>query len=218
MADFKTTQVFANLLENEKFKNYYFRNFLDRFVEELCKNEEKKKPIDNLLEVLNYLVAIEEGKLSPFDVIDIANKINIEDGIAGFRKINVLPGNYANWNPTSPNKIYMAMYSLFDNYYNVWNIRNVFEREAAFHISFMRIHPLEDGNKRVAKLIMSANLLKQNIPPVLITENETELYYDFINNEDVLGFAKFLENKSLEELQLLMSNYFTSEEINNIKR
>ena len=35
--------------------------------------------------------------------------------------------------------------------------RDIYEREALFHIGLMRIHPFEDGNKRTAKIIMNAN-------------------------------------------------------------
>ena len=144
---------------------------------------------------------------SPFDLINVGNIVNKEKGIEGIRKINITAGKYAEWTPIEPSKIYLELYSLFDNYYNLWNIRDKFEREAAFHISLMRIHPFEDGNKRTSKLIMNANLIKQNLPPVIITEDETDNYYNFINNQDISGFAKFLKTKSSQELNSLMSLY-----------
>ncbi|MBQ7031790.1 MAG: hypothetical protein IJN13_05470, partial [Bacilli bacterium] len=57
------------------------------------------------------------------------------------------------------------------------------------------------------------NFVKQNYPPVVITEGETELYYEFINNEDVIGFAKFLKSKSLQELSTMMSYYKVAKKI-----
>ena len=111
------------------------------------------------------------------------------------------------------NSIYYSIYSLLDNYYNVWTYRDVYEKEAEFHIMLMRIHPFEDGNKRAAKILMNANFVKQNYPPVIITEGDTELYYKFINNQDVMGFAKFLKERSLQELQTLISYYKVAHKI-----
>lgn len=149
-------------------------------------------------------------KISPSDIAEVGSMVNREAGISGFRKINVLAGNFANWSPSAPQKIYYDVYSLLDNYYNVWSYGNdVYEREARFHISLMRIHPFEDGNKRTAKLIMMANFVKQNYPPVILTERDTNTYYNFINNEDIKGFADFLRNRSFEELRTLISIYKT---------
>lgn len=78
---------------------------------------------------------------------NIGNLINREKGIEGFRKINVYPGDNASFTPVIPYQIYPYLYSLIDNYYNVWNLLDPFLREAMFHINFMRIHPFEDENE-----------------------------------------------------------------------
>lgn len=45
-----------------------------------------------------------------------------------------------------------------------------------FHYDFEKIHPFQDGNGRVGRLIMLKECLKHNIVPVIITE-ELKLYY-----------------------------------------
>ncbi len=205
-------KYFEFFLKDEKLKEDYMVLFLDRFVyaatdlENGMSNEERKVAIEHLLEGFHYLLETDR-KLAPLDIIEVANYVNVEAGIKGVRKINVSAGNLANWTPVAPQKIYYALYSLLDNYYNVWTYREVYEKEAAFHIALMRIHPFEDGNKRMAKLLMNANLMKQSYPPVVITEGETKQYYQFINDEDVLGFASFLRYKSLEEMRQLIGYY-----------
>lgn len=45
-----------------------------------------------------------------------------------------------------------------------------------FHVMFERIHPFQDGNDRVGRLIMFKECLKYNIVPFIIEDN-LKLYY-----------------------------------------
>ena len=45
-----------------------------------------------------------------------------------------------------------------------------------FHVAFERIHPFQDGNGRVGRLIMFKECLKNNIVPFII-EDDSKLYY-----------------------------------------
>jgi len=213
MSNFSINDIFQKLLEDENFREKYILSFLDRFVykatdlEKGLTTEQRKKAISNLLDAYQYLILSVDDKLSPVDISYVGDSINKESGFEGFRKIEVSAGKYAEWAPVPSRNIYFSLYSLLDNYYNVWNDRDIYEKEAAFHITLMRIHPFEDGNKRTAKILMNANFVKQNYPPVVITEGDTDLYYRFINDQDVEGFAKFLKEKSLQELNILISYY-----------
>lgn len=52
-----------------------------------------------------------------------------------------------------------------------------FEEIIKFHYMFERIHPFQDGNGRVGRLIMFKECLKNNIVPFIIDENLKEFYY-----------------------------------------
>lgn len=75
---------------------------------------------------------------------------------------------------TAPEKVASAMRSLLDNYHNKTNI--ALEDVVTFHAEFEHIHPFQDGNGRVGRLIMLKECLKHNIVPFIITE-ELKLYY-----------------------------------------
>ena len=76
----------------------------------------------------------------------------------------------------------------------------IFKKEAIFHIRFERIHPFNDGNGRTGRIILNHNLLRSNIPPVLITGVMSEDYTTYINNNDVEGLARFLMASSSQLL------------------
>ena len=59
--------------------------------------------------------------------------------------------------------------------YNVKNDKT-FEDILEFHVKFERIHPFQDGNGRVGRLIMFKECLKYDIVPFII-EDDIKLYY-----------------------------------------
>jgi Fic family protein len=46
-----------------------------------------------------------------------------------------------------------------------------------FHVQFEKIHPFQDGNGRVGRLIMFKECLKYNIVPFIIEDNLKMFYY-----------------------------------------
>ena len=60
-----------------------------------------------------------------------------------------------------------------------------------FHVRFESIHPFQDGNGRVGRLIMFKECLKHNIVPFIITEELKMYYYRGIKNwKDERGFLR----------------------------
>lgn len=78
-----------------------------------------------------------------------------------------------------------------------------------FHIKFIRIHPFEDGNGRTGRIITSYNLCKSNKAPIVINSSEREKYFKFINENDVDSLANMFEQKSKEELEVMIELYET---------
>jgi Fic family protein len=60
-----------------------------------------------------------------------------------------------------------------------------------FHVRFESIHPFQDGNGRVGRLIMFKECLKHNIVPFIITEELKMYYYRGIKNwKEERGFLR----------------------------
>lgn len=52
-----------------------------------------------------------------------------------------------------------------------------FEDILDFHVKFERIHPFQDGNGRMGRLVMFKECLKYNIVPFIIEDNLKMFYY-----------------------------------------
>ena len=76
---------------------------------------------------------------------------------------------------------------------------DIFTKIARYHIEFEKIHPFEDGNGRTGRLLLNYELLKNNIPPVVISKEERVKYFEFLRNNDSTGLAEWLKELSTEE-------------------
>ena len=56
-----------------------------------------------------------------------------------------------------------------------------------------------DENGRTGRLIINYELIKNNLPPVVITKEDRVKYFEFLRNKDVEDFAKWLEELSYKE-------------------
>ena len=55
--------------------------------------------------------------------------------------------------------------------------KKTFDDILDFHVKFERIHPFQDGNGRVGRLIMFKECLKYNIVPFIIDDSLKMFYY-----------------------------------------
>ena len=95
------------------------------------------------------------------------------------------------------------MYYYINNYNN--DDENIFVKIAKYHIEFEKIHPFEDGNGRTGRLLINYELLKNNLPPVVIQQEDRVKYFELLRNEDIENLAKWLKELSDLELDRLKS-------------
>ena len=86
-----------------------------------------------------------------------------------------LPNEVGGRVTTSPEKVEGEVKSLIEWYNNIKNksLNDIIE----FHYRFEYIHPFQDGNGRVGRLLMFKECLKYNIVPFIIDEQLKMFYY-----------------------------------------
>ena len=64
---------------------------------------------------------------------------------------------------------------------------------AMFHYKFVRIHPFDDGNGRIARLLMNYVLLRNGLPPVIIKSEDKAGYLRALHFADIGEYEPFIE-------------------------
>ena len=81
---------------------------------------------------------------------------------------------------TQPEEVHKQMKTLLNDYYSLK--RPCFDDILDFHVRFERIHPFQDGNGRVGRLLLFWQCLQAGIVPFIITDDLRLFYYRGIQN------------------------------------
>ena len=147
---------------------------------------EGNEKVDDIIETLNhfrcfdYILTVADKELSE----EIIKKIHfmLKSGTTDSQKEWFAVGEYKKRpnvigdmvETTHPSKVATEIRQLLKNYRENSNI--TFEDIVDFHYRFEKIHPFQDGNGRVGRLIMFKECLKYNIPPFIIDDISQNFY------------------------------------------
>ena len=142
--------------------------------------------IDDVIETVNHFRCIDL-------MIDRANEVlsekfikelhfTLKSGTSDSKKEWFAIGNYkkmpnevGGMETALPEEVVDKMKNLLIEYRN--KKEKTFDDILDFHVKFERIHPFQDGNGRVGRLIMFKECLKYNIVPFIIDESLKMYYY-----------------------------------------
>lgn len=148
--------------------------------------DQEAVPVDDIIETSNHFIAFDylmDTIEQPLSNVLIQNFHRIlKNGTSDATKdwFNVgdwkkLPNEVGGNQTTLPQDVEVEMNKLNDNY--SLNDAIVFEDVVAYHYSFEKIHPFQDGNGRVGRLIMFRECVKNNIIPFIIDDEHKQFYY-----------------------------------------
>ena len=126
-------------------------------------------------------IGITDGSINVDDVIETANHFRCVDLVIDAAKapltekfIKKLPNEVGGMGTTLPEDVANRMRNLLAEYNN--SRTKTLNDLIDFHVRFERIHPFQDGNGRVGRLILFKECLKYGIVPFII-EDDLKLFY-----------------------------------------
>ena len=142
--------------------------------------------VDDIVETANHFrcidLIIDKANLNITENLIKQLHLILKNGTTDSRKnwfvvgdYKKLPNEVGGRVTTSPEKVEDEVKSLIEWYNNIKNktLNDIIE----FHYRFEYIHPFQDGNGRVGRLLMFKECLKYNIVPFIIDEKLKMFYY-----------------------------------------
>ncbi|MDR1502009.1 MAG: Fic family protein [Prevotella sp.] len=160
--------------------------------------DQEAVPVDDIIETSNHFVAfdyildIAREPLSNGIIKEIHRILKASTSDAAKEWFNVggwkkFPNEVGGIETTSPNNVESEMIQLNDWYNSLSEIE--FDNVIEYHYRFEKIHPFQDGNGRVGRLLMFRECLKNNIIPFIIDDIHKQFYYRGLKEfESVRGY------------------------------
>ena len=153
--------------------------------------ENKTINVDDIIETVNHFrcvdLSIETAKRKLSETFIKQLHLILKTGTSDSKKPWFMVGDYkllanevGDGQTTDPEHVKEEMKKLLDIYNRKEN--HSFEEIVEFHVKFERIHPFQDGNGRVGRLIAFKECLKNNIVPFIILDSKKEFYYRGLTN------------------------------------
>lgn len=171
------------LLDMEVTRNISLREVFEaknlaRIVEYVREKAKAEEPTENLILLLHKMLIS-----------------NIDESIAGrFRKQDeyVRVGTHI---APSPKHIPLMIEQSFIEYSSDQTAYFV-DKIAKFHLDFETIHPFNDGNGRIGRIIINYQLLRIGFPGIIIRDKEKKHYY--------AAFNEYLDDKKTKKMEKIV--------------
>lgn len=152
----------------------------------ICTGDNESASIDDIMEAVNHFKCF-DYILDNYDknldsemikhIHGILKSNTMAEQLSWFRigDYKLRPNFVGDSKTSSPKMVSSDMDKLLSDYSNLTSVR--INDIVDFHFRFESIHPFQDGNGRVGRLIMFKECLKHNITPFIIDDEHKLFYY-----------------------------------------
>ena len=184
---YNTNHIEGSTLTEEQTRYIYETNTL------VLENGNEQANVDDIIETANHFKLVDY-------MLDVADKPLTANMIKEFHRIlktgtsderkswfNVgeykkLPNEVGGSATSKPEDVATDMQKLLSDYNNIKDV--TFEDIVKFHKDFETIHPFQDGNGRIGRIISFKECLKNNIIPFIILDKDKLYYYRGLKEYD----------------------------------
>jgi Fic family protein len=201
----------CNGLERNTLSIDQVRQVIESGVGNVNANNREELETSGLNDATNYvhILLTEDLNLSEFHIKELHSKLYIgasDDFRGKYRGDFVTIPHAQNFPPVR--HIPYFMNKLFDEYKAMDNL-DVIEKIALFHIKFENIHPFQDGNGQIGRLIINYQLMKAGYPPIAIETDKKKVYFK--------AFEKYHRELDLEPMVNVITEALNRELIYRIE-
>lgn len=184
---YNTNHIEGSTLTEEQTRYIYETNTL------VLEDADAQAKVDDIIETANHFKLVDY-------MLDVAKEPLTEDMIKEFHRIlktatsddrkdwfNVgdykkLANEVGGSTTSKPEDVARDMQKLLSNYNAIEKV--TFEDIVKFHKDFETIHPFQDGNGRIGRIIMFKECLKNGIVPFIILDKDKMYYYRGLKEYD----------------------------------
>jgi Fic family protein len=176
--------------------------------------------VDDIIETVNHFICFDcmlntaDKDLSENIIKEFHHKLktNTSDAKKEWFRIGdykIKPNMIGDTETTPPNKVSKVITELMTDYNNKKTVG--FEDIVSFHYQFEKIHPFQDGNGRVGRMIMFKECLKHRVMPFIIEESHKLFYYRGLKEFE--RFPGYLMDtcRSAQDVYAKFAQYFEQE-------
>ncbi len=204
-------ETFLLLMHGETTGDHKYREYEEMKAHDLAVHiirewaEEKERDISEAdIRELNKIILKEPywKEAITYDGQPTRKLIKIGDYKTEPNSVRLITGEIFHY--ASPVETPRAMYELLE-WYRSANTLHPLLLAAELHYRYIRIHPFDDGNGRIARLLVNYVLIKHNYPPIVIKSNDKASYLSALRKADAgdkTAFADYLANQLVWSLEL----------------
>ena len=187
---YNTNHIEGSRLTEEQTRNIFETNTIlfagdtVASVDDILETANHFRLVDYMLEIANE--DLKEDLIKEFHKILKAGTADSKNALFNVGEYKLLANEVGGTSTTTPKFVQRDMAKLLSWYNNLSKV--TINEIIEFHAKFEKIHPFQDGNGRIGRIILFKECLKNNIIPFIILDKDKVFYYrglkEYLNGKE----------------------------------